>query len=74
MTWDVSVHKYKYSQDSRRRILRKLWKGGFIVLRRVTKTHYEYVIPNTEAMDEYKKRAGLNKKQNPLFSETWRQL
>ena len=48
-----SVHKYKYSQDSRRNILKRMCKAGFLKKIEESKTHKYYQILD---MDEYVKR------------------
>lgn len=47
-----SVHKYKYSQENRRALLKRLLKNGALELVTKTKTHFYYKIIN---MEEYKK-------------------
>lgn len=56
MSWQVSVHKYKYSQDSRRKILKKLWKQGYLKFMGQFGDSFLYEIPDHNAMEEYKKR------------------
>lgn len=48
-----SVHKYKYSQDSRRNVLKRLAKEGYLKKIQESKTHKYYEIVN---MEEYIKR------------------
>lgn len=56
MNWIVSVNKYKYSQSSRRSILKKLAKQGIIKFIGLVNKNYTYSIETNEAMEEYKKR------------------
>jgi hypothetical protein len=49
----VSVHNFKYSQDKRRNLLRRLLKLGYAEKVSRTVTHTYYKILN---MDEYLKR------------------
>lgn len=49
----VTVHRYKYSQDTRRRLLRRLSKIGILKFSGLTKTHFKYEVLNQE---EYNKR------------------
>lgn len=60
----ISVNKYKYSQESRRRILKKLAKDGFIKFIGLINKNYTYSIPNEESMLEYRKRTGKIKVNN----------
>jgi ribosomal protein S25 len=56
MKYEISVHKYKYSQSSRRNILKKLSNQGFINYIGQNKTHYYYTITSEVGMTEYRKR------------------
>lgn len=54
-----SVHKYKHSQENRRKLLKRLMKDTVLKLLQVTKTHFQYEIVN---MSEYVKRTkGVNR-------------
>jgi len=56
----ISVHKYKWSQMSRRRILKKLWKEGYLNLKEFAHDKFWYEINSSEGMEEYKKRFKIN--------------
>lgn len=57
MSYIVSVNRYKYSQQSRRKILKKLAKEGHLIFKGLQHKNFIYEIPNELAMEEYKKRA-----------------
>lgn len=54
----ISVNKYKYSQQSRRKILKKLSKEGFIKFIGLINKNFTYIIDTEIGMLEYKKRTG----------------
>ena len=56
MKIDCSVHIYKYSQEKRRKVLKKLSKEGSLKYLGRSKTHFYYSILN---MEEYKNKKGI---------------
>lgn len=56
MSWEVSVNRYKYSQEKRRKLLKKMAKQGIIIFRGLWNKNFVYIIPTHEAMEEYKRR------------------
>lgn len=51
----ITVHRYKYSQDTRRKLLRRLSKIGILEFLGRTQTHYKYKVLDQV---EYSKRVG----------------
>lgn len=56
--YTISVNKYKYSQQSRRKILKKLYKEGFIKFMGLINKNFTYIIDTEIGMQEYRKRTG----------------
>lgn len=51
---NCSVHRYKYSQSTRRSRLKRMKKDGILKLNYVTKSHFHYIILDIES---YRRRA-----------------
>jgi hypothetical protein len=51
----ITVHRFKYSQDNRRKLLRRLSKIGILEFLGRTQTHFQYKVLN---QIEYIKRLG----------------
>ncbi len=52
----ITVHRYKYSQESMRKILRKLGKQGYLEFKGAVKDTIFYQCSNYENFNELRKR------------------
>jgi metallophosphoesterase superfamily enzyme len=56
------IHKYKYTHDRRRRILRKMCKQGLIVFKGIHDSALYYLM-TSESLVEYGDRVNRNKEK-----------